>query len=602
MRPKTPKQLGDLLIFIGFLFTTPMQGQTQRLNDTAQIICYNATASTGTVSSSTPDPETTGFDEQDCTRGAAAADALGRMVKIGGSTAPGRDYSKIANDGSVLPASAMLGSGPRDWACTQDNITGLIWEVKVNNVANLRHSGHSYNWYDINASVNGGNAGTLGAASSCNNTLTNCNTTAYRNAINALSGPARLCGATDWRLPTGNELRSLFHAGLTTSAGAKIDTTWFPNTSNNFHWSGESFASGANLARAVNFSDGNLNGRVKANSHVVRLVRVAPSITVAPTIGLVTTEAGGTASFAVVLNSQPTASVSIALSSSDTTEGTVAPTSLTFTMANWATARTVTVTGVDDAIVDGNVPYSIVTAAAVSSDSNYDGLDPANVSLTNIDNDSAGLEINLTSGLITSGAGGPASLPAGLNTQLSTEVFASLTAQTCPAGNPRVAPDSRYTISSPDPVNHFGQFVVVDSATGLMWNRCSEGKNGATCAGVSSSHSWTQALLLANGSAHAGFNDWRLPNSEELQSLVETGCFEPSINSATFPATESSLYWSSTTYAIDSTVAWNVSFSIGTSELRGKSNFLYVRLVRSGRGLDSFGPELNLFANGFEAP
>ena len=51
------------------------------------------------------------------------------------------------------------------------------------------------------------------------------------------------------------------------------------------------------------------------------------------------------------------------LSSSDTTEGTVGPASLTFTTANWNMAQTVTVTGVDDAVVDGDVAYTIVTAA-----------------------------------------------------------------------------------------------------------------------------------------------------------------------------------------------------------------------------------------------
>ena len=54
-----------------------------------------------------------------------------------------------------------------------------------------------------------------------------------------------------------------------------------------------------------------------------------------PTAGLATTEAGGTATFTVVLNTQPTADVTIALSSSDTTEGTVGPASLVFTTANW---------------------------------------------------------------------------------------------------------------------------------------------------------------------------------------------------------------------------------------------------------------------------
>ena len=55
-----------------------------------------------------------------------------------------------------------------------------------------------------------------------------------------------------------------------------------------------------------------------------------------------------------MLNTQPTADVTIALSSSDTTEGTVLPASLTFTTANWNVAQTVTVTGVDDALDDGD--------------------------------------------------------------------------------------------------------------------------------------------------------------------------------------------------------------------------------------------------------
>ena len=69
----------------------------------------------------------------------------------------------------------------------------------------------------------------------------------------------------------------------------------------------------------------------------------------------------------MVLTTQPTADVTIGLSSSDTTEGTVAPASLTFTTANWNVAQTVTVTGVDDALDDGAVAYTIVTAAAVST-------------------------------------------------------------------------------------------------------------------------------------------------------------------------------------------------------------------------------------------
>ena len=110
-------------------------------------------------------------------------------------------------------------------------------------------------------------------------------------------------------------------------------------------------------------------------------------ILVLPTSGLVTTEAGGTANFEVVLNSEPIADVTIDLSSSDPTEGSLGTPTLTFTPDNWDVAQTVTVTGIDDDLEDGDVPYTIVTAAAVSSDSDYSGLDAANVALTNIDDD-----------------------------------------------------------------------------------------------------------------------------------------------------------------------------------------------------------------------
>ena len=81
-----------------------------------------------------------------------------------------------------------------------------------------------------------------------------------------------------------------------------------------------------------------------------------------PTSGLVTTESGGTATFTVRLATVPTAVVTVALTSSNTAEGTVSPTSLTFQPnATALNPQTVTVTGVDDGIVDGNVAYFIIT-------------------------------------------------------------------------------------------------------------------------------------------------------------------------------------------------------------------------------------------------
>ncbi|MBV6493899.1 MAG: hypothetical protein LDLANPLL_01923 [Turneriella sp.] len=110
--------------------------------------------------------------------------------------------------------------------------------------------------------------------------------------------------------------------------------------------------------------------------------------TLSATSGLVTTEAGGTASFNMRLNTLPSANVTIALTSSNISEGTVSPASLTFTTANWNSNQTVTVTGVADNRLDGNTGYSIVTAAATSSDIAYNGINPSDVLVTNTNIDS----------------------------------------------------------------------------------------------------------------------------------------------------------------------------------------------------------------------
>src|SRR5690606_8741156 len=84
-------------------------------------------------------------------------------------------------------------------------------------------------------------------------------------------------------------------------------------------------------------TDANYSGLNPADVSVTNTDNDTAGITVTPTSGLVTSEAGATATFTVVLNTQPTANVTIGVSSSDTTEGTVSPAALTFTTANWST-------------------------------------------------------------------------------------------------------------------------------------------------------------------------------------------------------------------------------------------------------------------------
>lgn len=98
-----------------------------------------------------------------------------------------------------------------------------------------------------------------------------------------------------------------------------------------------------------------------------------------------TTDGGLTASFTLRLASRPTADVTIGLSSSNTAQGTVSPASLTFTNSNWSVTQTFIVTGVNDNTFNsGSVGYTIVTAPGVSADGSYNGLNPADISMSNI--------------------------------------------------------------------------------------------------------------------------------------------------------------------------------------------------------------------------
>lgn len=112
-----------------------------------------------------------------------------------------------------------------------------------------------------------------------------------------------------------------------------------------------------------------------------------PGITLGAVSGN-TNESATTATFTVVLDAQPTTDVVVNVSSGDTGEVSInAPTTLRFTNANWDTAKTVTVTGVDDADVDGNIDVTITVAVDdAQSDNLYDGLSET-TTVTNEDNE-----------------------------------------------------------------------------------------------------------------------------------------------------------------------------------------------------------------------
>ncbi|TCT19847.1 DUF1566 domain-containing protein [Thiobaca trueperi] len=148
---------------------------------------------------------------------------------------------------------------------------------------------------------------------------------------------------------------------------------------------------------------------------------------------------------------------------------------------------------------------------------------------------------------------------------------------------PALAQVSQFTVNADG--------TVTDSVTGLIWDRCSWGQDPNTCAGTASLHDWQQALgvaVTANGASHKGHTDWRLPNRNELESLVKITASNPAIDTNAFPNTPSGWYWSSTPYTPGPAYAWYVTFNDGNAYAGHHGTDYRVRLVRGGQLFDTF--------------
>lgn len=229
-----------------------------KLNDTGMLNC-----STNALNGVKTCP-VTGFEGQDADYGRDAKKRAGLLKKTGAGIAS-FDYTKIANDGAKLSAKAVLGKKPKDWACTLDNVTGLMWEVKTND-GGLRDKDNGYTWYNPDYTTNGGDEGAQRDTYLCTGI---CNTYTYQQAVNAI----KLCGKSDWRLPTVDELTSLLYFG----SHDAIDRTYFPNTDRLFtDWE---YLTSSTVARynyfiwTVAFQVGGIGTTRKAINGYVQLVR-----------------------------------------------------------------------------------------------------------------------------------------------------------------------------------------------------------------------------------------------------------------------------------------------------------------------------------------
>ncbi len=174
-------------------------------------------------------------------------------------------YHKLDADGRVLPDDAT------EWACVQDQATGLVWEVKTDDNS-IQDRDNFFTWYNPAKEYNFGDPGERDGGR-CKGKA-DCDTLAYTQVINQ----KRLCGYADWRLPVKDELLSLveYHYG-SKDVKATINRNYFPRAVASWYWTASANPKHPDHAWFVLFRNGLALNAPKDQPKHVRLVRGSKS-------------------------------------------------------------------------------------------------------------------------------------------------------------------------------------------------------------------------------------------------------------------------------------------------------------------------------------
>ena len=158
-------------------------------------------------------------------------------------------------------------------------------------------------------------------------------------------------------------------------------------------------------------------------------------------------------------------------------------------------------------------------------------------------------------------------------------IYSSCLHAQCAAGNintavPASAPLSEFAEQEDGTLRH--------QRTGLIWQRCALGQNwdGNACTGIETQLNWSSALSAADSHIQAEQDDWRVPNRNELASIIEQRCFSPALDNDAFPLAPVTIYWSSTPVSGGGEQVWSVDVMDGIVVPATTETLQAVRLVR----------------------
>ena len=166
-------------------------------------------------------------------------------------------------------------------------------------------------------------------------------------------------------------------------------------------------------------------------------------------------------------------------------------------------------------------------------------------------------------------------------------VFASLAVAKPPFWNDQVNKPGRFK-----KLGQFSNAAVYGKETGLVWEQLAGDTDGDTDVDDNDRKTWFNALSHCYQRTVGGRKGWRLPTIEELASLVvdTSVAGNPRLPSGhPFSNVQLSRYWSATTDANDTSLAWTVFFNDGVVGTFVKTDDRFVWCVRGGQGIDGAG-------------